>query len=117
MTRTLSTLHGISLAEYTDAVTNIFLVRKCTKDTISAEDTEQIGEWFRTGMLLDLIRSAIYLGCCRKYRSWIHNGDRNRINSLSYFDPIVVEIGGDFMSDYYRNYLPEKLLELEQKID
>lgn len=29
---------------------------------------------------------------------------------------LVVEIGGDFMSSYYRLYLPEKLWEIEQMI-
>ena len=63
-----------------------------------------------------MIKAAILLGCCRKYLSWIEGGDRSRINSLSYFDPIVVEVGVDFMSGYYRLYLPEKLWEIEQMI-
>lgn len=88
MTKTLSALHGINQAEYHEIVKRLFLARKCTKDRISSEDSEQIGSWFRMGMMLELIESAIYLGCCRKYRSWIEDGDRSRINSLSYFDPI-----------------------------
>ena len=116
MTKTLSALHGISKAEYHEIVKRLFLARKCTKIRISTEDSEQIGNWFRMGRMLELIESAIYLGCCRKYRSWIEDGDRNRINSLSHFDPTVIEIGGNFMSGYYRLYLLDKLWEIEQMI-
>jgi len=63
-----------------------------------------------------LLQAAIHLGCCRKYRSWIEDGDRNRINSLSYFYPIICEIGDNFLCGYYRLYLPDKLQELEQMI-
>ena len=113
MTSQARTVSIIEEQEYIAQIRGLFISRKCTKDHLSAQDRNLIQDWFNQGIPIEAIKAAILLGCCRKYCSWLENGNRSRINSLGYFAPLLTEVGDCHRSGYYRLYLEAKITEFE----
>jgi len=114
MTSRTEAVSIIKQQEYLAQISDLFIRRKCTKYKISAQDKNLIQVWFGSRVPLEAVRAAILLGCCRKYRSWLENGDRSKINSLRYFIPLLKEIEEVYQSNYYQNYLARKIAEFER---
>ena len=117
MTSQTRTVTIIEEQEYLAQIRDLFIRRKCTKDHLSAQDRNLIQGWFRAGISFEAIKAAIFLGCCRKYRSWLENPNRSRINSLGYFAPLLKEVGEGYKSGYYRLYLESKISEFEEDVE
>jgi len=116
MTSRTEAVSIIKQQEYLAQISDLFVSRKCTKNQLSAQDRNLIQAWFSSGIPAEAVQAAILLGCCRKYRSWLENGERSRINSLRYFIPLLMEVEEVFQSNYYQGYLARKIAEFEREL-
>ena len=70
---------------YVETIGEMLLERPCIRCHYSASDRRLAAQWFQQGIELEDVRQAIFLGCGRKYVSWLNGLPGQPIGALHYF--------------------------------
>ena len=94
---------------YVAAVRDTFLETGCTRGIFGANDAKAARSLRQRGVSLQLVQSALILGACRKYISWLNGGSSEPIATLAYFEPLVSEIEQHSLPEGYREHIQSKI--------
>ena len=100
---------------YVEAIGQIFVARPCVRSLYAAADRQLARHWFHSGLALPLAEQAIFLGCARKYASWLNGLNGEPIGSLAYFIPVLEEISKFELSLEYQTFNRFQLHRLEKQ--
>lgn len=89
---------------YVDTVGKMFLAQPCVRSAYSIADRRLARTWFDSGVSLTRVEQAIFLGCDRKYVSWLNGQLSEPIGSLAYFTPLLEEISRFDLSLEYQSF-------------
>ena len=65
--------------------------------------------------LLENVHQSIFLGCGRKYVSWLNGLPGQPIGSLHYFSSVLQEVTSSQLSARYRTFNQMQMLRLEKR--
>ena len=94
---------------YVESVRACFLSLGCGSGKFGAAEVSDARDMQRRGIPLAVIEEAMLLGACRKYSTWFEGRIAEPIQSLRYFDPLIVEIQQKPLPPGYSQYLREKI--------
>src|SRR5215472_13844246 len=69
-----------------------FLAPACVRSTFTAADEKLARNLGRSGVTLEQLRRAIWLGCARKYVTLLNGQSQVPITSLAYFASLIKEV-------------------------
>lgn len=99
--------------DYVEAVRRSFLATGCVREgRFRAADVEAARALQQRALPLELVQNALLLGACRKYQSWLEGQSLEPIRSLSYFDPLLVELQEYPLPAGYADYLRHQIKKL-----
>jgi hypothetical protein len=90
---------------YIDAVRTLFLGLGCTSGRFGPSEADQARNLEKRGVSLHELEDAMVVGACRKYVSWLSNGQSDPIASLHYFESLIEEIRERPFPPGYRDHL------------
>lgn len=98
---------------YIDSVREFFLSLGCASGRFSAADEQTAKHMYHRAIPLAVIENGMLLGACRKYISWLNNGQAwEPIQGLAYFERVIAEIQAQPLPPGYAGYLRRKIREL-----
>ena len=69
----------------------------------------------RSGVTLEQLRRAIWLGCARKYMALLNGQSRLPITSLAYFVSLIDEVSQPQIPASYWDHVRHKMKEMEKR--
>jgi hypothetical protein len=96
-------------ALYTSTVLTLYLDLPDTPLRTSAQDQRLAHRFFKDGVPLSLVETALLLASLRRLCRPTGVPPLPRIRSLAYFQPVIEELQQHPMPDRYRDYLRVKL--------
>jgi hypothetical protein len=100
-------------AQYVSRVRAWFLEQACVTSAFGAADEKLAGEWYRTGISIDVVGRALLLGCARKYVALLNHQGGSPVTSLQYFSGIVEETAAMELDLNYWRYLAARVKKME----
>ena len=100
---------------YVEAIGEMLLERPCIRCRYSTSDRRLAAQWFQQGIELEDVRQSIFLGCGRKYVSWLNGFPGQPIGSLHYFSSVLQEVTSSQLSARYRTFNQMQMLRLEKR--
>ena len=100
-------------ALYVARVRDLFLSPGCVAAAFSAADEKLAAQWYRDGVLLEIVERAILLGCARKYISLSKHPESTPITSLTYFAGVIDEVRHTEVGMDYWRYLAARVKKME----
>jgi hypothetical protein len=100
-------------AHYVARVRDWFLGQACVTSAFGAADEKLAGEWYRSGISLDVVGRAFLLGCARKYVALFNNQGGTPVTSLNYFSGIVTETAAMEVNLNYGRYLSARVKKMD----
>ena len=103
--------------EYVIQVRKLLSAPACVQCRFSAADEQLARNLHQRGVSLTQVERAIWLGCARKYATWVANdAGPATISSLSYFRAVIDEVVHEAnTSDTYWAYIRRKAATLERE--
>ena len=102
-------------SQYVDQIARLLLDAPGVQCSFSPADRQLAARFYRQGLSLPQIEQALLLGCARKHVAWLNGHTGGAITSLSYFEPLIQEVGQQPVSDPYWDYLRSRLRTLSQQ--
>ena len=93
----------------------MLLERPCIRCRYSTSDRRLAAQWFQQGIELEDVRQSVFLGCGRKYVSWLNGLPGQPIGSLHYFSSVLQEVTSSQLSARYRTFNQMQMLRLERR--
>ena len=93
----------------------MLLERPCIRCRYSTSDRRLAAQWFQQGIELEDVRQSVFLGCGRKYVSWLNGLPGQPIGSLHYFSSVLQEVTSSQLSARYRTFNQMQMLRLEKR--
>jgi len=100
-------------AHYVARVRDWFLEQACVTSPFGAADEKLAGEWYRSGISLDVVGRAFLLGCARKYVALFNNQGGTPVTSLHYFSGLVKETAAMELNLNYWRYLSARVKKMD----
>jgi hypothetical protein len=100
---------------YIEQVRRILLRPACVRASFSAADQRLAANFYRSGVTLNQLERAIWLGCARKYIALLNNQSAMLITSLHYFTGLVEEVSATSVADSYWLHVQRKVEQLERR--
>jgi hypothetical protein len=100
-------------AHYVARVRQWYLEQACVTSAFGAADEKLAGEWYRSGISLDVVGRAFLLGCARKYVALFNNQGGTLVTSLNYFSGIVTETAGMELNLNYWRFLSARVKKMD----
>jgi hypothetical protein len=100
---------------YIDAVRESFLALGCVTGKFGPADVRLAEDLQRRAIPLAVVRQALLFGACRKYSSWLDNGESAPVKSLHYFKEVIEEVQRQPFPAGYEGYLQKKLKQFAQE--
>lgn len=97
---------------YVSSVREWFLSFGCVSGKFGAADVEIATQMHRRGIPLAVVETAMLLGACRKYGSWLQGQALEPILSVRYFEGLIAEIQKEPLPPGYSGYLRKKIRQL-----
>lgn len=92
-----------------------FLAPACVRSTFTAADEKLARNLGRSGVTLEQLRRAIWLGCARRYVALLNNQSQLPINSLAYFASLIEEVSQPQIPASYWDHVRRKMEEMEKR--
>jgi hypothetical protein len=99
---------------YVESVGKCYEELGCTTGKLNAAGMEIVRQFHGKSIPFSVVYSAMLLGACRKYESWLNNGPSEQIRSMAYFEPLIAEVQANPLPGGYSGYLQRKLQQLAQ---
>jgi hypothetical protein len=90
-----------------------FLAPACVRSTFTAADEKLARNLGRSGVTLEQLRRAIWLGCARKYMSLLNGQSQVLITSLAYFASLIKEVSQPQIPISYWDHVRRRMEEME----
>jgi hypothetical protein len=105
----------VGASPYIETVRHTYLALGCTRGVFRSADAVIARNFFSRVIPLAVITDALVVGAVRKYVSWLNGNTGEAIASLKYFDAVVDEILENPLPSGYREYVREKLKQLQER--
>ena len=92
-----------------------FLAPACVRSTFTAADEKLACNLGRSGVPLEQVRRAIWLGCARKYIALLNGQSQLPITSLAYFASLIEEVRQPQIPASYWDHVRRRMEELEKR--
>jgi hypothetical protein len=92
-----------------------FLAPTCVHSTFTAADEKLARSLGRSGVTLEQLRRAIWLGCARKYVALLNDQSQLPITSLAYFASLIEEVRQPQIPTGYWEHVRRRTEELEKR--
>ena len=92
-----------------------FLKPACVRSTFTAADEKLARNLGRSGVTLEQLRRAIWLGCARKYVAMLNGQSRLPITSLAYFASLIEEVSQQQIPVSYWDHVRRRMEEMEKR--
>ena len=101
--------------DYVSEVRRMLLEPACVKSQFSPADEHLARKLGESGVTLEQVQRAIWLGCARKYVSMLNGSAKLPITSLRYFLGLVEEVQQSNIASTYWSHVQRKAAELERR--
>jgi hypothetical protein len=102
-------------AEFLRQARVAFLKPACVRSTFTAADEKLAHKLGRSGVSLEQLRRAIWLGCARKYVALLNGQSRLPITSLAYFTSLIEEVSQPQIPVSYWDHVRRRMEEMEKR--
>jgi hypothetical protein len=92
-----------------------FLAPACVRSTFTTADEKLARNLGRSGVTLERLRRAIWLGCARKYVALLNGQSQLPITSLAYFASLIEEVSQPEIPITYWDHIRHRMEELERR--
>jgi hypothetical protein len=92
-----------------------FLAPACVRSTFTAADEKLAHNLCRSGVTLEQLRRAIWLGCARKYVTLLNGQSQVPITSLAYFASLIKEVSQPQIPISYWDHVRRRMDEMEKR--
>jgi hypothetical protein len=92
-----------------------FLAPACVRSTFTATDEKLARNLGRSGVTLEQLSRAIWLGCARKYVALLNGRSRLPITSLAYFTSLIEEVSQPQIPASYWDHIRRRMEEMEKR--
>jgi len=92
-----------------------FLAPACVRSTFTAADEKLARNLGRSGVTLEQLRRAIWLGCARKYLALLNGQSQLPITSLAYFASLIEEVSLPQIPISYWDHVHRRMEEMEKR--
>jgi hypothetical protein len=92
-----------------------FLAPACVRSTFTAADEQLARNLGRSGVTLEQLRRAIWLGCARKYVALLNGQSQLPITSLAYFASLIEEVSQPQIPASYWDHVRRRMEEMEKR--
>jgi hypothetical protein len=92
-----------------------FLAPACVRSTFTAADEKLARHLGRSGVTLEQLRRAIWLGCARKYVALLNGQSQLPITSLAYFASLIEEVSLPQIPIGYWDHVHRRMEEMEKR--
>jgi hypothetical protein len=92
-----------------------FLAPACVRSTFTAADEKLARNLGRSGVTLEQLHRAIWLGCARKYVALLNGRSQRSITSLAYFASLIEEVSQPQIPSSYWEHVRRRMEELEKR--
>lgn len=92
-----------------------FLAPACVRSTFTAADEKLARNLGRSGVTLEQLRRAIWLGCARKYVALLNGQSQLPITSLAYFASLIEEVSQPQIPASYWDHVRRRMEEMEKR--
>jgi hypothetical protein len=92
-----------------------FLAPACVRSTFTAADEKLTRNLGRSGVTLEQLRRAIWLGCARKYVALLNGQSQLPITSLAYFASLIKEVSQPQIPIGYWDHVRRRMEEMEKR--
>ena len=106
---------GPAEAEFLRQARAAFLKPACVRSTFTAADEKLARQLGRSGVTLEQLRRAIWLGCARKYVAMLNRQSRLPITSLAYFASLIEEVSQQQIPVSYWDHVRRRMEEMEKR--
>jgi hypothetical protein len=106
---------GLPEMEFLRQVRAAFLKPACVRSTFTAADEKLARNLCRSGMTLEHLRRAIWLGCARKYVALLNGQSQLPITSLAYFASLIEEVSQPQIPVSYWYHVRHRTEEMEKR--
>ena len=101
--------------DYVGEVRRMLLEPACVRSQFSPADEHLARKLGDSGVTLEQVQRAIWLGCARKYVSMLNGSARLPITSLRYFLGVLEEVRQSDVASAYWVHVQHKVAELERR--
>jgi hypothetical protein len=112
--RESSFTESTAIQAYIESVGKCYEELGCTTGKLNAAGIEIARQFHGRSIPFSVVDSAMLLGACRIYESWLNGGPSEPIRSMAYFEPLVAEVQANPLPDGYSGYLRGKLRRFAQ---
>ena len=102
-------------AEFLRQARAAFLAPACVRSTFTAADEKLARNLGRSGVTLEQLRRAIWLGCARKYVALLNGQSQLPITSLAYFASLIEEVSQPQIPASYWDHVRRRMEEMEKR--
>lgn len=92
-----------------------FLAPACVRSTFTAADEKLARNLGRSGVTLEQLHRAIWLGCARKYVTLLNGQSQVSITSLAYFASLIKEVSQPQIPISYWDHVRHRMEEMEKR--
>jgi hypothetical protein len=92
-----------------------FLAPACVCSAFTAADEKLTRNLGRSGVTLEQLRRAIWLGCARKYVTLLNGQSQVPITSLAYFASLIKEVSQPQIPASYWDHVHRRMEEMEKR--
>jgi hypothetical protein len=92
-----------------------FLAPACVRSTFTAADEKLARNLGRSGVTLEQLRRAIWLGCARKYVALLNGQSQVPITSLAYFASLIKEVSQPQIPISYWDHVRRRTEAMEKR--
>jgi len=92
-----------------------FMAPACVRSTFTTADEKLARNLGRSGVTLEQLRRAIWLGCARKYMALLNGQSQLPITSLAYFASLIEEVSQPQIPASYWDHVRHKMKEMEKR--
>lgn len=92
-----------------------FLAPACVRSMFTAADEKLARNLGRSGVALEQLRRAIWLGCARKYVTLLNGQSQLPITSLAYFASLIEEVSQPQIPISYWDHVRRRMEEMEKR--
>lgn len=92
-----------------------FLAPACVRSTFTAADEKLARNLARSGVTLEQLRRAVWLGCARKYVTLLNGQSQVPITSLAYFASLIKEVSQPQIPISYWDHVRRRMEEMEKR--
>jgi hypothetical protein len=102
-------------AEFLRLARAAFLSPACVRSAFTAADEKLARKLGQSGVTVEQLRRAIWLGCARKYIALLNGPSRLPITSLAYFASLIEEVNQPQIPVSYWDHVRRKMEALEKR--